>query len=76
MEISPALFDEWSVAWHANKVRRPNCNVVYRCIAQTTDGKPCEKAVSAKAGGSTCWNHRSYKNRMKGSALLVLPHPK
>jgi hypothetical protein len=56
MDISAADFDEWSAAWHANKMRRPNCTVAYKCIAQRTDGTPCEKAV--KEGLRTCWNHR------------------
>ena len=64
MEISSALFDEWSAAWHANKLKKPNCSVAYKCIAQQPNGKPCEKAASSKTGRSTCWNHRNFKGTL------------
>lgn len=53
-------FDEWSKAWHANKLRKSNCTVTYKCIAQGSNGAPCEKAASSKTKGGTCWNHRNY----------------
>ena len=60
MDISPAEFDEWSAAWHANKLRRSNCTVVYKCVATNSNGIPCDKAVSAKqkTGTPVCWAHR------------------
>ena len=67
MEITAADFDEWSAAWHANKMRRPNCTVAYKCIAQRTDGTPCEKAVSR--GLPTCWNHRKAARKRPSEVL-------
>lgn len=65
--ITASEFDEWSAAWHANKVRKPNCTVVYKCQAMCPSGAPCQKTASKKVLTRTCWNHRN--------ALLLLKKP-
>ena len=62
MEFSTTLFDEWSAAWHQNKVRKPNGNVVYKCVATN-----CKKTASSKTANRTCWNHRKWSDVAKCS---------
>ena len=54
-------FDEASVAWMANKVRR-GPSVCYQCTAIKKDGHPCSKAIIGHDGDDEflCKTHRRF----------------
>ena len=61
-------FDEASVAWMANKVRR-GPSMCYQCTAIKKDGHPCAKAILSHDGTDQflCKTHKRF------SHLPVLP---
>jgi hypothetical protein len=56
-------FDEASVAWMANKVRR-GPSVCYQCTAIKKDGHPCSKAILSHDGTDQflCKTHKRFSH--------------
>lgn len=57
-EFTANFFDTASAAWMANKTKKPNCTVVYKCVYTPVDGKSCGKKVYYHES-MVCYQHRN-----------------
>ena len=60
-EFTPEFFDQSSIAWMKNKIRRGH-SMAYICTALTQEGKSCKRIALIKDGTSEhfCKQHRKY----------------
>jgi hypothetical protein len=68
-------FDEASVAWMANKVRR-GPSLCYQCTAIKKDGHPCSKAILSHDGTDQflCKTHKRFDSRHLPALLQTENH--
>jgi hypothetical protein len=57
-EFTADFFDKASAAWMANKTKKPNCTVVYKCIFTQTSKTECGKKVH-NHDAMMCYQHRN-----------------
>jgi len=67
-EFTPEFFDAASAAWMANKTRKPNCTVVYKCLYSYENKQQCGKKVYNHTK-MVCYQHRNRETTKTTSIL-------